>query len=243
MPDQEGMPIWEKMQVLDIGDYYTALYVPLSFDETSLSSVMIVSIDENNEVSVLRDYTNDYLYDYVYDIENSKEKRKFLMDTFLFMDFLTFQNQRFTNLPIDLYEGVGSSNSMNILNVQQQTLNNGKFLYVTVCITFHACANNCPLSSCDYSNCQHAGKCYVVESCSTTSSWEDDPSGGSLPSGGPRTGGGAVGTGDGDGPNEPEQQPPRDPCISSSAFYRLMPNCGGGAVKLMSYQFKQIVRH
>lgn len=225
MPDQEGMPIWEKIQVLNV-DNYTALYIPLSKNGTNLSSVMLVSIDENNEVSALRDYTNDYLYNYVYDVKYSKEMRKFLMDTFLYMDFIAFQSQRFINLPTDLYEGVESGNRMNILNVQQQTLNNGKFLYQTVCITFHACANNCSLSSCDYRNCQHGGKCYVVESCSTTSSWEDDPTGNSFPGHNtPGNGGGGVGTGTGPAPTNPGPQPPRDPCAYATVFYRLMPTC------------------
>ncbi|WP_066680011.1 MULTISPECIES: hypothetical protein [unclassified Chryseobacterium] len=105
MPDQKGMPIWEKMQVLDVAEK-TVLYVPLSSDNTSLSSLLLINLDENNEVSVLRNFTNDYLEKFVYNVEYPANKRKFLMDTFLQMDFLCFGQQTFTNLPLDLYEGV-----------------------------------------------------------------------------------------------------------------------------------------
>ena len=231
MPDQEGMPIWEKMQVLDIGDYYTALYVPLSFDETSLSSVMIVSIDENNEVSILKDYTNDYLSDYIYNSENPASKRKFLMNTFMEMDFLTFGQQRFTNLPLDLYEGSLDYNRLDISNVKYENQNSGKAMLVTSCITLHYCVHGHNTNNCDYGNCKCGTPllCFLVTSCSTISIWEDDPSGGGLPSGG---GGGGVGNGDAGGPNEPGQQPPRDPCASSSVFYRLMPNCAGSGTDI-----------
>jgi hypothetical protein len=224
MPDQKGMPIWEKMQVLDVAEKMV-LYVPLSSDNTSLSSLLLINLDENNEVSVLRNFTNDYLEKFVYNVEYPANKRKFLMDTFLQMDFLCFGQQTFTNLPLDLYEGVTEYNRLNILEVTKESMMNGKFMYGFLCATVHSCANNCTLSTCDYNDCQHGGKCKVWKSCANTVEWVDDPisSYPSNPSCGPGCGGGG-----GAIPNPNNPPKPKDPCALNTTFYRVITNCQGG---------------
>lgn len=201
------------------------MYIPLSSDETSLSSLLLVSVDVNNEVSVVRDYNTNYLKNYVYNTENPKGKRKFLMDTFMQMDFLTFGQQRFTNLPLDLYEGAGIYNRINLTHVENQSFNNGKFLYETLCATLHACANDCPLTTCDYNNCDHHGLCWYIDfGCNTTSEWVDDPSGSGLPPGGTIGGGGGA-----SGCNTcPSNTPPKDDCAMLNVFYRMKPECNSG---------------
>ena len=222
MPDQKGMPIWDKMQVLDISDK-TILYVPLSADETELSSLLIVKLDENNSVFHVQDFTNDYLKAYVYNANYPKENRKLLMDTFLQMDFFTFGHQEFTNLPKDLYEGSTEYNRLNIMDAKKGTEQNKMFIYTTVCTTYHYCVHGQSASICDYANCNCGGliHCFLVTSCSTTATWiDDDP----FPSGG----GGGGGGGSGGGGGTPGPQPPKDPCSLNTVFYRLAPGCGTG---------------
>ncbi|WP_294322433.1 hypothetical protein [uncultured Chryseobacterium sp.] len=217
MPDQQGMPIWDKMQVLDNGEK-TVLYVPLSADRTGLSSLLIVNIDEENAVSRLQNFTNDYLEAYVYNADNPTAKRKLLMDTFLQMDFFTFGHQEFTNLPKDLYKGSTEYNRLNIPEVKIEAEQNKGFIYNTVCTTFHYCVHGQGTSSCDYGNCTCGGfiKCFVVTSCTTTATWIDDP----FPSfPGSHSGGGGGGT--------PGPQPPVDPCVMNTVFYRVQPGCLG----------------
>lgn len=223
MPDQEGVPMWEKMRVLDVDDK-AVLYVPLSSDNTSLSSLILVTVDGNNNVSVLRNFTNDYLKIYAYNSDYPADKRKFLMDTFLQMDFLCFKQQEFTNLPTDLYGGSAEYNRLNILEVTKENMNNGKFIYGSFCATIHACVNGCTLLTCDYDNCQHGGKCHVWKSCTNTVDWVDDPSTSypSAPSCGPGCGGGGGGTPGSGG------TPPKDLCAltgGNKPFYRMLTGC------------------
>lgn len=223
IPDQEGMPLWEKMQVLDVDDK-AVLYVPLSSDNISLSSLILVTVDENNKVSVLRNFTNDYLKIYTYNTDYPADKRRFLMDTFIEMDFLCFKQQEFTNLPTDLYKGSAEYNRLNIVEVTKESMNNGKFIYGSLCATMHVCVNGCTLLTCDYNNCQHQGKCHVWKSCANTVDWVDDPTTfyPSAPSCGPGCGGGGGGTPGSGG------APPKDPCAltgGNKPFYRMLTGC------------------
>jgi hypothetical protein len=219
MPDQKGMPVWDKMQVLDNGGK-TVLYVPLSADETGLSSLLIAKVDEKNSVFHLQNFTNDYLKAYVYNTDYPKAQRKLLMDTFLQMDFFTFGHQEFTNLPKDIYNGSLEYNRLNILDAKIEAEQNKGFIYNTICTTYHYCVHGHSASNCDYGNCTCGGliNCFVVTSCSTTATWIDDDPFPSFPGGG--GGGGGGGT--------PGPQPPKDPCTLNLTFYRLAPGCGGG---------------
>ncbi|WPO82957.1 hypothetical protein SD427_01035 [Chryseobacterium sp. JJR-5R] len=218
MPDQQGMPIWDKMQVLDNAEK-TVLYIPLSADKTGLSSLLIVKVDEKNTVFHLQNFTNDYLKEYVYNTDYPAKRRKLLMDTFLQMDFFTFGHQEFTNLPKDLYEGSLEYNRLSILDAKIGTEQNKGFIYNTICSTYHYCVHGHSASNCDYGNCSCGGfiSCFVVTSCSTTATWIDDPFP-SFPGGG---GGGGGGGG------IPGPQPPKDPCAEAKVFYRIAPGCGG----------------
>lgn len=84
--DQEGLPIWEKMQTTEETETIT-LFIPLSVDDGALSSLLLVRLDENNTVLSFRNFTNEYLKNYVYNENYLKENRQFLMDTFLRMDY------------------------------------------------------------------------------------------------------------------------------------------------------------
>ena len=219
MPDQKGMPIWDKMQVLDIGEK-TVLYVPLSEDETDLSSLLIVKVDEKNSVFHLQNFTNDYLEAYVYNTDYPKEQRKLLMDTFLQMDFFTFGHQQFTNLPKDLYKGSTEYNRLNILDAKIEAEQNKGFVYNTVCVQYHYCVHGQSVSTCDYSHCTCGGSltCSLTTSCTTTSTWVDDPIGSGFPSGGVFSGGGG---------GIPMEHTP-DPCTQAKVFYRVGLNCNAG---------------
>ena len=218
MPDQKGMPIWDKMQVLDIGEK-TVLYVPLSEDKTDLSSLMVVKLDEENSVFHLQNFTNDYLEAYVYNTDYPKEQRKLLMDTFLQMDFFTFGHQEFTNLPKDLYKGSTEYSRLNIFDEKKETVQNKGFIYTTICIQSHYCVHGQSVSTCDYSHCTCGGSltCSLTTSCTTTSTWVDDPIGSGFPSGGVFSGGGS---------GTPVDHP-KDPCTQAKVFYRVTPQCVG----------------
>lgn len=220
MPDQQGMPIWDKMQVLDNGEK-TILYVPLSADKAGLSSLLIVNIDEENTVARLQNFTNDYLEAYIYNADNPAAKRKLLMDTFLQMDFFTFGHQEFTNLPKDIYKGSTEYNRLNIPDVKIEAEQSKGFIYNTICTTYHFCVHGHSTSSCDYGSCTCGGliSCFLATSCTTTATWVDDSPFPSFP--GSHGGGGGGGT--------PGPQPPIDPCVMKTVFYRIKPGCLGNA--------------
>jgi hypothetical protein len=216
MPDQQGMPVWDKMQVLDNGEK-TVLYVPLSADRTGLSSLLIVNIDEENDVARLQNFTNDYLEVCVYNADNPTAKRKLLMDTFLQMDFFTFGHQEFTNLPKDIYKGSTEYNRLNIPDVKIEAEQSKGFIYNTICTTYHYCVNGHGTADCDYGSCTCGGfiSCFMVTSCTTTATWIDDP----FPSfPGSHGGGGGGGT---------PVDHPKDPCTQAKVFYRMLPGCSG----------------
>ena len=134
------------------------------------------------------------------------------------MDFLTFGNQRFTNLPTDLFSGSTEYNRLDIADVKFENQDNGKFLYVTACTTVHYCVHGHGTSNCDYGNCTCGTpiKCFLTTSCNTITVWVDDPTGSGLPGGGGGGGGGGV----------PGPQPPTDPCTNGlGVFYRMAPGC------------------
>ncbi|MDQ1163585.1 hypothetical protein QE422_003953 [Chryseobacterium sp. SORGH_AS 447] len=224
MSDQQGMPIWDKMQVLDNGEK-TVLYVPLSADRNGLSSLLIVNIDEENAVSRLQNFTNGYLEAYVYNADNPTAKRKLLMDTFLQMDFFTFGHQEFTNLPKDIYKGSTEYNRLNILDAKIQVEQNRGFIYNTICTTYHYCVHGHSASNCDYGHCTCGGliSCFMVTSCTTSATWIDDDPFPSFP------GGGGGGGGPGGCNSCPTNTPPKDPCMMNTVFYRIKPGCLGNA--------------
>lgn len=220
MPDQQGMPVWDKMQILDNGEK-TILYVPLSADKTGLSSLLIVNIDEENDVARLQNFTNDYLEVYVYNADNPTAKRKLLMDTFLQMDFFTFGHQEFTNLPKDIYKGSTEYNRLNIPDVKIEAEQSKGFIYNTICTTYHFCVHGQSTSSCDYGSCTCGGliSCFLVTSCTTSATWIDDNSFPSFPG---SNGGGGGPSGCNTCTNN---TPPKDPCMMNTVFYRVKPGC------------------
>ena len=228
MADQQGLPIWEKMQILD-HDSITSLYIPLSEDNLQLSSLLLVNVDASLSVKALRNFTNDYLKSFVYDTEYPTAKRQFLMDTFIQMDFLTFNQKNFTNLPSDLYSGSTVYNTIYVEEVFPQNQINGKFIYGTFCIQVLYCPHGygagCHVF--ETNGCNHSaqdGICFVFKKCTSIAEWVDDPSGFPAGGGGDGGGGGCFGC-------NPAPLPNPDPCspqTENGAFYRIVSGCGGG---------------
>ncbi|WP_345204696.1 hypothetical protein, partial [Chryseobacterium ginsengisoli] len=102
MPDQKGMPIWDKMHVVD-AEGATGLVIPLSHDNETMSSVLFAILDDKNTVTGVKDYDNDLLEKIVYDEKIDKDYRERMFYTFMYMDNRTFGNERFTNIPSDLF--------------------------------------------------------------------------------------------------------------------------------------------
>jgi hypothetical protein len=104
MPDQKGMPIWDKMKVVEAKEA-TGLTIPLSYDNETMSSLLFVILDAKNTVNGIRNMTNANLESLVYNPGYSIRSRESLMNTFIMMDHHTFGNEVFTNIPTDLFAG------------------------------------------------------------------------------------------------------------------------------------------
>ena len=66
MPDQKGIPIWDKMQVVDT-ETTTGLMIPLSHDNETMSSILFATLNDRNEVTGVKDYDNVLLNNIAYD--------------------------------------------------------------------------------------------------------------------------------------------------------------------------------
>lgn len=233
MPDRNGMPIWEKIQVVDTEDA-TGLMIPLSHDSETMSSILFVTLDGKNTVTGVRDYDNGILRDIVYDQKISKKNREQLFFTFMFMDNRTFGNEFFIGIPKDLFVGKKSDDAYgvmwlrnfapsSIVNTQQA----GKVMIIETCFLALHCTHHGP-GICDAeSGCTECGTtlCTYTVIGTTDDPFPTTPGGGSPPSGG----GGCSDCGGSwppSGPNVPE-----NPCGSSnnasSVFYRPVSGCGG----------------
>lgn len=233
MPDQEGMPIWEKMIVLD-NETNTALLVPLTTDNETLSSIIYVALNAENQVNSTKNIDNPSLENYVYDTTVSVEKREQLFYSFMFVDNLTFGNKTFTNIPSDMFSEntYTEYHRLKIKDIKIEgtlaTLIDGKLMFESQCHWEWHCKGGEGMDKCDFCiNC-------FRNVCSNIPVFTDDGPG-SIPTGG--GGGGGGGNSGGSTTNGP--LPPKDPCTLSveKAFYRLKPNCdviGGTDTPLMN---------
>jgi hypothetical protein len=97
MPDQKGMPIWDKMYVVET-ETATGLMIPLSYDDETMSSVLFATLDGKNTLTGVRDYDNATLEDIVYNQKISVENRESLFLSFMHMDNRTFGNEQFIGI-------------------------------------------------------------------------------------------------------------------------------------------------
>ncbi|WP_449401329.1 hypothetical protein [Chryseobacterium wanjuense] len=175
MPDQKGMPIWDKMQVVD-SENATGLMIPLSHDNETMSSVLFAILDDSNSVTGVKDYDNALLKGIVYDESISRDFREQMFYTFMYMDNKTFGNELFTNIPKDLFVGQKYDDEngrvwLKDFETPKAAHNeSSKFLYFEECGKYWSCKNHETWSSCD-----HCQACYTT-SCNTIVVWiEDDP--------------------------------------------------------------------
>lgn len=219
IPDQKGMPIWDKMKVVETKEA-TGLTIPLSYDNETMSSLLFVILDAKNAVNGIRNMTNANLESLVYNPGYSIRSRESLMNTFIMMDYHTFGNEVFTNIPTDLFAGhkEGENNNRLIYKGDHGDFTNtveynseGKILviYNTTCTTSWHCKNDKPIGYCD-----GCSKCKST-TCSTTITTIFTDGNDDFPT---WEGGGGGGT----------PMPPKDPCGLASVFYRPAPGCGGG---------------
>lgn len=221
MPDQKGMPIWDKMKVVETKEAI-GLTIPLSYDNETMSSLLFVILDAKNTVNGIRNMTNDNLESLVYNPGYSIRSRESLMNTFIMMDHHTFGNEVFTNIPTDLFAGhkEGENNRLiykgdhgDFTNTVEYNAE-GKILviYNTTCTTSWHCKNDKPIGYCD-----GCSKCKST-TCSTTITTIFTDGNDDFPTWDGGEGGGGGGT----------TAPPKDPCGLASVFYRPAPGCGGG---------------
>lgn len=228
MPDQEGKPIWDKMQVLD-GDNTTGLMIPLSVDNETLSSVLFAILDDRNTVTGVKDYDNALLERIVYDGKIDAKFRESMFNTFMFVDNKTFGTQEFTGLPIDLFKDRKYDDKYGRIEIKsfeepQKAVvdETGKFLWIEDCYKVWACSHHGE-GTCD--KCD--ALCHKIV-CGSIAIYIGNESDFPPTTGTPNNGGG--GGGGGGTPSIPTQQPPKDPCtvsISRGAFYRLNTGCLG----------------
>lgn len=214
MADQQGMPIWDKMQIVD-ADHATGLMIPLSHDNETMSSVLFAILDDKNSVTGIKDYDNTLLESIVYNEGIDIKLREKMFYTFMYMDNRTFGNELFTNIPKGMMDDLKYDKEHGRIwikdfeepkHVHSET---SKMLYIESCGSSWSCKNHESWSKCD-----HCPACYT-SSCSTTVIWIPDES---FPGSPGMPGGG------GGGPSIP----PKDPCGLVTVFYRLAPRCGGG---------------
>ncbi|EJL75097.1 hypothetical protein [Chryseobacterium populi] len=228
MPDQRGMPIWEKMQVFDAEGGATGLMIPLSYDNETMSSVLFATLNDRDLVSFVRDYDNALLQRIVYDRNIDKDYRQHMFYTFMYMDYKTFGTQHFTNIPQDLFEGQKEDKEKGRMwltefrpptNITAHTDDQSKItLTVDICTLYFHCKNGKPWKDCD-----HCGTC-VTYSCETIFTGD---TGTDFPPANPSSGGGSSGGGGGSVPST-DPGTPNDGCVMQDVFYRLLPSCGGG---------------
>lgn len=219
MADQQGMLIWDKMQIVD-ADHATGLIIPLSHDNETTSSVLFAILDDKNSVTGIKDYDNALLESIVYNEGIDIKLREKMFYTFMYMDNRTFGNELFTNIPKGMMDDLKYDKEHGRIwikdfeepkHVHSET---SKMLYIESCGSSWSCKNHESWSKCD-----HCPACYT-SSCSTTVIWIPDESFPGSP--------GMPGGGGGGGPSIP----PKDPCGLTTVFYRLAPGCSGGNTDL-----------
>lgn len=184
MPDQRGMPIWEKMEVFN-SQNATGLIIPLSFDNKTLSSILFVTLNPKNTIVGVNNLTNSQLENYVFDSKNSVKNRESMFYTFMHTDNHTFGNEYFTNIPEDLFVGLKYGEDKKRMRLKKFTTSNitssenSKFLYIESCTYGWNCKNHENWDSCD-----HCPACYST-TCNTITIWINDdepfPGGGAFP--------------------------------------------------------------
>lgn len=226
MPDQEGMPIWDKMRIVKT-ENSTSLVVPLSEDNATMSSVFFALIDnKENTVKAINNITNDELRRVVFDPTIDVQKRESLFYTFMATDNYTFGNEVFTNIPQDLFadDKLGEQNNRIVFHAPrfgdalatETTTQNGRVqvVYEVICVVIRHCTHH------GGGSCDGCSQC-KTESCSHSTTLVftyPDPETGVVIYGYPEGGGGG---------GTPLPIPDPDPCGLSRAFYRLAPNCNG----------------
>ncbi|GAA5094956.1 hypothetical protein GCM10023210_27130 [Chryseobacterium ginsengisoli] len=223
MSDQKGMPIWEKMQVVDT-ETATGLMIPLSHDNETMSSVLFATLDSENSVTGVTNYDNRLLESVVNDQRISKKNRENLFYTFMYMDNKTFGNEKFIGIPEDLFIGDKSDGERSEVWIKDfsptkpKASESGKIIIVESCVLVLHCTHH-GTGACDASSgCTACGHTECSYEIIITGDYDPFPS----------TPGGCIGCGGGGGGGTPGPQPPKDPCSLNEVFYRLNPQCGGG---------------
>lgn len=232
MPDQKGMPIWEKMYAVET-EKGAGIMIPLSHDNESMSSILFATLDGKNAVTGVKDYDNTILQNTVYNQKISVENREKFFFTFMFMDNRTFGNEHFTAIPNDLFVGNKYEVKHGMMGLRDFTPSSkvtvqqsGKLLIVETCVTVLHCTHHAP------GICDACSECQTTTCTQTIMGTADDPFPTTPGGGGPTGGGGCNDCTPGgwppSGPNVPE-----NPCggnTVSSVFYRPAPGCGGGTI-------------
>jgi hypothetical protein len=89
LSDQKGLPIWDKVLISSTNNptsknsaNESAIAIPLTVNNRNLSSLLFVSIS-NNEVTSIKTVTNQEAFDYIYNPSNPKAKREQLTMNFV----------------------------------------------------------------------------------------------------------------------------------------------------------------
>jgi len=221
MPDQQGMPIWDKMEVVDT-ETSSGLMIPLSYDDETLSSILFAIIDEENRVVGVKNYDNNLLKNIVYNNSINRQFRERMFYTFMYVDNKTFENKCFTNIPDDLLVGQKYDSVRGRIKIKDfETSTNpvlsesGRMIFEEKCRFNWNCKQNKSWWECD-----HCNNCYTYE-CGLIMVWTDDD----FPT---TSGGGGSGGGGSTCTTCPSNTPPKDDCAMLEVFYRMKPECSGG---------------
>ena len=232
MSDQKGIPIWEhliqfkpklnhenKTFVKSDTDSASTIIIPLSGNNSNLSSLLFVKFESENNIQ-LNNITNSELKIWVNNNNVDVNFREGILMTFLYVDQNIFGIEKFTNIPHDLFIGLKYGNNLQRIEIGHFEVNNyvpnvpfEKVTFVQVCGYIWKCKNHE-----EFVNCDKCTDCYSYSCKSIPIFIDGDDS--------PHTGGGGSnGNGGGGGSSTPSDEP----CtLEPETFYRLAPGCDDG---------------
>jgi len=132
LPENMGLPVWNKVFFNDkksialrtAGDDDRTLVtsIPLTKDDEYLSGVLLVETNEDEVISI-KPYTSKYLYDVCHDSLSTEQARETL-GLFMLMDYETFGNTKFQNIPKAMFPNINfASNSKSTTDIVLDTTN------------------------------------------------------------------------------------------------------------------------
>lgn len=234
LPKNCGLPVWNKLLlqkqasntsantsnlVNNIGDSSTRIIIPLTLDNTSLSSVIIgETINDTFRVNCYT--TNGYLYNVTHGTDIDTTKAMNDLTFFFYVENRTFGTTTFYNIPNNLFSrftilDIYGNKTITIKN--DTSTNNNVAPIVWICVEYQVICSECHQLNCA------VGNSYTYTICTPIGGGGGGPTGGG---GGPTGGGGGPtggGSGGGGGPTGGGGYPCPAQLAEGGAWYNIVP--------------------